>query len=282
MLGLFVLIVFILFILNRWLSSSIWLPFYKTLKQLKVFKIGQKGDANFGYSNIYEFDELNKSLNTMIHKIQSDFYNLKEFTENASHEIQTPIAIIKSKLESILQDKTLSNQRYQQVQSAYKSVSRLSKLNEALLLLSKIENQQFPNEIEINLCLLIKQRLAFIEEMIEFKQIEIIYNTGTPMLIKMNPYLAEILINNLLGNAIKHNIENGRIIVTSSQKQLIISNTGQPLTIAPEKLFQRFVKYNTTNKSTGLGLAIAFQICLNSHLSLHYTYQNGLHNIIIS
>ena len=146
MVGLLAVIVAILFFLNRWLTAGAWSPFYKTLEQLNAIKIGQEENIAFGNSPVDEFAELNRSLAAMVQKAQSDFRNLKEFTENASHEIQTPIAIIKSKLESVLQDKALSPQRYRQIQSAYESASRLAKLNEALLLLSKIENRQFGEE----------------------------------------------------------------------------------------------------------------------------------------
>ena len=282
MLGLFVLVVVVIFNFNRWLTASIWRPFYSTMERLKLFKIGQKHDISFDYTNVREFEELNTSLCEMFQKAQSDFNNLKEFTENASHEIQTPLAIIKSKLESVLQDKSLSSERYQQIQSAYESVSRLSKLNEALLLLSKIENQQFQDAVEVNICDLVQQRLDFIEEIIEFKKIKVTTSFQFPLYVKLNTYLAEILVNNLLGNAVKHNIEGGEIRITTLLNQLVISNTGKVLNIEPEKLFQRFVKHNAGAESTGLGLAIASQICVRSHFEISYNYQNGFHNLVVS
>jgi len=284
MLGLFMLIVLLLFFLNRWISSSAWKPFYKTITQLEAFKIGQKDKIVFDNSDVSEFEQLNQSLEIMVQKAQSDFNNLKEFTENASHEIQTPMAVIKSKLESVLQDKTLPTKRYEQVQSAYETVSRLSKLNEALLLLSKIENQQFTDVAEIDLCEIIKQRLEFLEELIDFKKIKITLQLEHTVIVKLNPYLAEILINNLIGNAIKHNIEGGQIIITSTPHQLVFSNFGNPLIISPDKLFQRFSKYNSGNDSTGLGLSIASEICAKSNLKLeyNYNYENGFHNLVIS
>ena len=281
MLLLFGIIALILFFLNQWMSSSVWSPFYKMLEKLNTFRIGQKGDVTFDKSNVYEFNQLNESLKEMVIKAQSDYNNLKEFTENASHEIQTPIAVIQSKLEFVLQDKSLSLQRYQQIQSAYESASRLSKINQALLLLAKIENQQFPEVTKLDLCELIKQRLEFLEELIDFRGIKIILNLEHPFIVKMNFYLAEILVNNLLSNAIKHNIEDGQILIISFPDKLIISNTGKPLTIVPEKLFQRFAKHNAGNDSTGLGLAIASEICIKSDLVLQYNYEDGFHKLII-
>ena len=282
MLALFAFIVLILFFFNRWLSASLWSPFYKTIDQLNSFKIGNKSNVNFGDTDVQEFEELNTSLQTMILKIQSDFNNLKEFTENASHEIQTPIAIIKTKLENLLQDKTLATKSYEQIQLVYESANRLSKLNEALLLLSKIENRQFPDVTEVNLCELAQQRLEFIEELIDFKKIEIVFNIKDPFVVNINAYLAEILINNLLGNAVKHNIKGGQITITSTHTDFIISNTGKSLSIPPEKLFQRFSKQNAGNESTGLGLAIASEICIKSGLILQYNYRDENHELIVS
>jgi signal transduction histidine kinase len=281
MLGLFILIVFVLFFLNRKLSFSVWSPFFNTLKQLKSFRIEQKKHVRFEDTDISEFQQLNESLTSLLKKVQEDFNNLKEFTENASHEIQTPLAIIKSKIETILQDKSLTPQLYQQIQVALESVSRLSKLSEALLLLSKIENRQFVEEKEMDICELIRQRLEFVEELTELKKLEVTVNFHSQIVIKINSYLAEILINNLLNNALKHNFEGGRIIITSSDKKIIFSNTGIPLTVPPEKLFHRFIKHKTGSESTGLGLSIVSEICKNYGVDLQYDNNGGFHNITL-
>jgi signal transduction histidine kinase len=282
MLGLFILIVFVLFFLNRKLSYSLWYPFFNTLDKLKSFKIEQKEPVRLEVSSIYEFQQLNESLNIMLKKVQEDFHNLKEFTENASHEIQTPLAIIQSKLETILQDKSLKPQLYQQIQVAFESVSRLSKLSDTLLLLSKIENRQFVEEKEMDLCELIRQRLEFIEELIELKKLVVTVNFLSPVVLKINPYLAEILINNLLNNAIKHNFDGGQIIISASVNKISFLNTGSPLTIPTGKLFLRFAKYKTGSESTGLGLSIVSEICKNYNIAIEYSYQYDIHNITLS
>lgn len=279
MLALFVILFVVLFALNYSLSFSIWKPFYNMLNTLKAFKIGKTQETHFPKTGTFEFDILNETLNGLTQKLQTDFINLKEFTENASHEIQTPLAIIKSKLEMSLHDPLLPENHRNYIHSAYESAIRLSKLNEALLLLSKIENRQFVEETNIDLTLLVKEKLNQIEELVELKNIKVSLDLNSSFEIKMNPYLAEILINNLLGNALKHNIRNGEIRITAERHLLTFSNTGKPLTIEPEKLFKRFVKQSASSESTGLGLAIAFEISSIYHLSLQYKYQNGYHTL---
>lgn len=279
---LFVLLILTLFFVNRWLSEKAWQPFFRSLSLLKSWKISENHPISFEQTGISEFDQLNRTLEEMIQKMQTDFINLKEFTENASHEIQTPLAIIKSKLELILNDHELSGTQHKRLHDAFETVNRLSKLNDALLLLSKIENQQFVEKTDIDFCKLIKSRLEFLEELFALKQIELTVQLDVPVIIPIHPLLADILINNLLSNALKHNSDHGKIFISSEINKITFSNSGNPLTIDPAKLFKRFVKNNISDKSTGLGLAIADEICKANHLRLNYTYQNHLHKFTIS
>ncbi len=278
---LFVLIFSALFFLNRWISSRVWDPFFMSLSKLNSWKIGKNQDVRFERTWVSEFDQLNGLLENMMQKIQADFVNLKEFTENASHEIQTPLAVIKSKLEMVLQDKTLTDIQHQRIRVAFESAIRLSKLNEALLLLSKIENQQFLLKEEIDICNLIKTKIDALEELFMLKHIEVSVDFRGPILFSMNPILSEILINNLLSNALKHNFENGRVRISCDNQVITISNTGKQSQIDASKLFLRFSKQTTSGESTGLGLAIANEICKTYDLELKYSYSHELHNLIL-
>jgi signal transduction histidine kinase len=280
--GLFLLVLFVLFFVNSWLSVKAWNPFFKSLSVLSLWKVEENQTINFDRTDISEFDQLNRTLEEMMRKIQSDFVNLKEFTENASHEIQTPLAIIKSKLELVLQDKTLNDQQNQRIHAAFESAIRLSKLNEALLLLSKIENQQFVDKAEIDFCQLIQSRVEYLEELFALKQIEVSINLEEKVVFTINPLLAEILINNLLSNALRHNIENGKVSISSGNQEITISNTGKSAGMDVSRLFQRFAKQTVSNESNGLGLAIAFEICKTNHLELNYSFSNKKHHFTIN
>jgi signal transduction histidine kinase len=279
--GLFLLVLFVLFFVNSWLSVKAWNPFFKSLSVLSLWKVEENQTINFDRTDISEFDQLNRTLEEMMRKIQSDFVNLKEFTENASHEIQTPLAIIKSKLELVLQDKTLNDQQNQRIHAAFESAIRLSKLNEALLLLSKIENQQFVEKAEIDFCQLIQSRVEYLEELFALKQIEVSINLEEKVVFTINPLLAEILINNLLSNALRHNIENGKVSISSGNQEITISNTGKSAGMDVSRLFQRFAKQTASSESNGLGLAIAAEICKTNQLQLEYHYSDEMHHLTI-
>lgn len=280
--GLFLLVMISLFFVNRWLSSKAWSPFFKSLALLSSWKFSEEQTVRFDKTGIAEFDQLNSILENMMQKIRTDFVNLKEFTENASHELQTPLAIIKSKLELVLQDKTLSDMQHQQIQTAFESTIRLSKLNEALLLLSKIENRQFVGQQEIDFCCLIQSKVENLVELFGLKKIEVTVYIESQVFFTMNPMLAEILVNNLLSNALKHNHENGKIIIRSEYQEITISNTGKNQKIDTSRLFQRFAKHTTSEQSNGLGLSIANEICKSAGFQLSYRYSDEMHQFTLA
>ena len=278
MILLFILLTLALFFLNRWLSSKAWEPFFMSTALLKSWKIGENKKVHFEGTGIAEFDQLNRTLEEMIEKMQSDYITLKEFTENASHEIQTPLAIIKSKLELLLDNQAINKEDHKQIHAIYETANRLSKLNEALLLLAKIENHQFPEKQEIDLAKLTESRLESLEELFDLKQIELVLDLSVPFIVTINPLLADILVNNLLSNALKHNSIQGKILISSSSDRLIFSNTGSPLIIEPQRIFNRLVKQSISNESNGLGLAIAKRICVSHRILLEYSYSDQFHH----
>lgn len=279
---LFILIILALFFLNRWLSNKAWKPFFKSSLLLKSWKIRENQQVLFDRTGIYEFDQLNRMLEDMTEKMRSDFINLKEFTENASHEIQTPLAIIKSKLELLLNDPVLTPLQHKQLHEVFETAIRLSKLNETLLLLAKIENRQFVEKTDIDFTSLIRSRLLYLEELFELKQLEVSTHLEHPFIVSIHPALAEILIDNLLSNALKHNMNRGKIVIIAGKINIVFENTGTPLTIDPEKIFHRFVKQSHSMASNGMGLAIADEICKSNQLVLEYSFQNQLHRFKLS
>lgn len=269
------------YFVQRWISKGIWKPFNNTLSKVKSFKLTKEQELELSYSNIYEFEELNGVLNKMVRKMQKDYKNLKEFTQNASHEMQTPVALINARVEELIQSKNLTDKQVYLIQEINNSSNRISKLTQGLLLLSKIENRQFQEIKNVDFDVLIKRKIEELEELFSHKQLKVEYEKNGNFVFYINPDLADVLLNNLIANAIKHNFFGGTIIIKLSDDGFEIINTGDTLSIDPKTMFQRFRK-GKTSLSTGLGLAIVKQICDVYGLSIEYYYQNKLHHMKVN
>ncbi len=267
------LMVFIiaLFFMNRYFFRKIWDDFFFTVDKINSYNWQVGPDLQLPPSEIQEFQNLNQVINKMTERIHKDFVNLKEFTENASHELQTPLAIMRSKIELLLQTENLDAEQIQLVASVYESVNRLANMNKTLILLTKIENNQFPETENINLKSRIEFHLENFEEMIDSKEIKIEQELED-VTRSMNPDLADILLINLIKNAIRHNHQGGDIHLKVNHKSLVIANSGQESDIAPEKLFHRFVKKQNSKESLGLGLSIVKKICDLYDCDVSYSY----------
>jgi signal transduction histidine kinase len=277
----FVLLIIILYFINKKLSLKIWQPFYDTLNDLKGFS---HDDHDFKLSTVTEIDEfieLNKTLDNLTTKVISDYQSLKRFTEDASHEIQTPLAIIQSKLETLIQYPDLKKDQAELIKSAYSSVQRISKLTQTLLLLTKIANDQFPEKRTINLSDLLGEKIKLFEDHINGKSLILKKEIKPEYFLETNFFLAESMVLNLIGNAVKHCITGGIINIRLEESNLEISNSGAPFSVPSSKLFERFFKVNTSSESPGLGLSIVKEICTLNKWKINYLYKDGQHKFIV-
>jgi signal transduction histidine kinase len=252
-------------------------PFHQTLKQLKKYSLNRPGNLALAETSTREFKELNKTLELMTKQIENDFQRTKQFTENASHEIQTPLAIIRNKLELLMQSDKIQHDEASLIQSAYEAVNRLSRLNKFLILLTRIENNEFPEKKVINFGTLVKQFSSQMEEKMQLKGIKISIQTHADFTHSINETLAEILISNLLSNAIRYTERGNEIHIEIYKKKISFSNPGFPFNVHPEKLFLRFFKISTRSKSLGIGLSLAKTIAESCDLDLNYSHQNSTH-----
>ena len=273
---------FITLLVNWFISKSIWKPFKRSLEKIRGAELQKMEAIHFEKTGITEFNELNASLNEMTHKIYDDYINMKEFTENAAHEMQTPLAVVQSKIELLLQDVNLTEEQALNMEQASHSLKRLSNLNQSLLLLAKIENSQFETQQRINLADTVNKYLQLFKEMSQHKNIDVVYNTAAPFMVNLHPLLADSLISNLVGNAIKYNYPGGKIDITIDSNTISISNTSHQPAITIEQLFKRFKKSTVTDEmSNGLGLAIVKKICDIHGLRIEYEFENGMHRFLI-
>ena len=278
---LMILIIIALLVANRYTSRQGWKVFYDTIEKINNYDVNSHETFSLNQSDIKEFADLNRVLLTMTERIKNDYFNLKEYIENASHEIQTPLAIINSKMELLLQAGDMKEKQYKMVADAYEASIRLSRLDKTLILLAKIENRQFPDSKPVNPATMINDQLESLEDLILSKKIRLIKKLDDLVTVPMNPYLTEILLVNLIKNAIRHNVTGGDLIIELSKSRLRIANSGPPLKMDPEMLFKRFQKSSASPESLGLGLAIVQKICDMYGFRVGYSYQNELHVMIV-
>ena len=276
--SLLILVLVVSFVTTIKMNKTVWNDFENNLKEIENFSFNKLQSIKLKQTNIEEFNRLNSTVTHLTQKLQHDYKALKEFTENASHEIQTPISIISLNLDEILQQ-NLSEQVFKQVITTQNAVKRLSNLNKNLLLLTKINNKQYPIDNNWSINNLINIKIIEFKPLLKSKKIKISYNQDGNFIIRLNTELAEIMLNNLISNAIEHNIDNGKILINISEKQLQICNTGKENSLTNSNIFSRFTKENS--QSCGLGLSIVKQICDTHKLKISYK-KNELHCFTIT
>lgn len=274
------LVAFCVVLTTRMVSRRVLASFRQTMKTIHGFNLKQKEKISFPKTTTKEFAELNGFLRKMTDKIIEDYASLKEFSENASHELQTPLAVLRSKLE-LLTETDISGEQAALIADMQNAVEKLSQINRSLLLLTKLENQEYESFEKVKFCKITKDILKAYEDRIEMKGLTIRQEIDNNIYLQIHPALGDILLNNLIGNAIRHNVQHGLIELTLRPEQLVIKNTGLPPKVPTEELFQRFKKSNQSSNSLGLGLAIVRQICEASHFGITYQYIQDMHTVTV-
>lgn len=270
----FSLVFMFLFYFNTKRNLTIWKPFFMNLEQMKNFSLTSKEPIHLVESDILEFSELKSEIETLTGKVKRDYENLKQFTEDVSHEIQTPLAIIQAKIDTIINENTINEKQFNQITSIQKDIQRLKQLNKKITILTKIDNNQFISTSSINLTDLINEKINNYKELTS----NTIHFTATKnLIIFMDAFLADILINNLITNALKYSLKNNAVLISVDENSLVISNIGEKAILHPEKLFQRFYRESTKNQSIGLGLAIIKKICDLYHFDVSYQFTKNRH-----
>lgn len=256
-------------------------PLYNTIDQLKQSNLDLE-NIKFRTSTTYEINKLNKELNAYSTQNKEQYLYQRQYSENLSHELLTPLAVIRAKTELILQSPNLRENDLLNLDGILQTVRRLSKVNQALILLSKISNNQFVDEEEIVLKDIIYESLENFEDQIDKKELQVSVNLPENEILKSNLNLLSILISNLIKNAVFHNVNNGTIGITLKDKTLTITNTGYENKKTTIDFFNRFISEKKSNDSIGLGLAIVKQICNMFDYKINYESKGTTHKIILS
>lgn len=268
-------LIILLFLMNRLLIRNLWQPFYRMLRQIKLFNLADQNTITELETKIDEFKEMNAEITAMSLRVKKDYMKLKGFVENASHELMTPIAVINSKIDSLVQLGLNTDEQGDIINDVYRTLRRLKKLNRSMLMLARIENRLIQQKTKLDLKQILQDLINDFQALFDSKRIKVTAALNKAE-IEINKDLLYILLNNLLTNAIHHNLPDGIINIKLSEHYLEISNTGQGKMLDTENVFTRFFK-SAESEGTGLGLALVKEICEIYNFELSYRYEDEMH-----
>lgn len=279
-LGIILVLILVLIIINRVVIRNLWLPFYDMLRQIKLFNLTDHNSIPGLQTNVEEFKDMSQEISAMSTRVKQDYQELKNFVENAAHELMTPIAVMNSKLDTLIQTHDLSERQSELISDVYATVAKLTRLNKAMLLLTKIENKLIIDKELIAVKPAIEAIVNEFQEIFASKELKL-HMQLTATEVSISKALMDILLNNLFTNAVRHNVLGGDIYVMLEQQKLTVQNTGRLEALDPQSIFQRFQK-SPESEGSGLGLTLARQICENYGFTLSYTYQQNRHTFTVS
>jgi signal transduction histidine kinase len=275
---LYVLLVITIVIINQIVLRKVWKPFYKTLNNLEKYEFGKGSKKKIRPTKIHEFQVLNQKIDAMIDRNEEAFRQQKQFIENASHELQTPLAIAINKLDLVIENNELTEDVAREISGAKLGLLRLSRLNKSLLMLSRIDNNQFPDRESVDLNSVIRTVIDEFSDMADYKELEIDIEQSGVFTASIHPDLAFVLVSNLISNAIKYCPAGGQISIKTSDAEIVVGNTSHAKPLDPNLIFNRFYKSDQDSSSTGLGLSIVKTIVDQlSNLIVKYHHTDGMH-----
>ncbi|NDV83967.1 HAMP domain-containing sensor histidine kinase [Bacteroides sp. 51] len=276
LLALFTLLLLCLLLVTRLVLKKSFRPLDRLLEWLGKVQPGKEVPPLENDTKIQEFSKLGEAAIDMSNRSFKAYQEQKQFIENASHELQTPLAIVRGKVELLAESEPLTEEQMKELDDIYNTLGRAVKLNKSLLLLSRIENKQYTDTEDIVLNRVIDNMLPDLMDIYESKHISLKREDAGEFIFRGNATLAQVLVTNLLKNALVHSAEGGELHILINSSSVIIKNSGSS-PLEKDKIFQRFYHAQTTKKdSMGLGLAIAKSIAASYRLSLDYTW-DGMH-----
>lgn len=278
---LYVLLLLIILSINIWVFRKNMKPLYVLIKWLDSSQLGKKNEPLENTTKITEFRKLNAATMAFAERGEKLFEQQKTFIGNASHEMQTPLAICRNRLEMLMEDETLTEHQLNELIKTHQTLENLTRMNRSLLLLCKIENGQFADTRSVCLNDILTHYLDDYKEVYAYRNITVTVTTDSSFCVEMNDSLVSVLVTNLLKNSFVHNIDGGFIYIKITANTFEISNTGEK-PLDRERIFERFYQGQKKEGSTGLGLALVDSICKANHLKIDYTYVENRHIFTIS
>lgn len=270
-----------LFIYDFIITQRLKLSMSRFITQIKKGNYESKKSTIIQKYDFVALTEIQVQLSQLVGEITTDTNEQKRYIENVSHELMTPIAIIRGKLELLIQSQNIEKQDLLLISDILSKLERLKRVNESLVLLSKLDNNQFPTTTEVNLSEIIDELLNLFEDQIRMKELTIKKSIHEDFVFNMNENLAYILFKNIIKNAVNHNLTKGYLHISSYKNEIVITNAGKVLKTPPDLLFERFKIGSETNDSIGLGLSIMNKICEISSIELMYSHGKGQHKVTL-
>ena len=280
--GLFVSLLVAILLINIWVFRRSMRPFYRLVDWLDHSRLGKKNVPLENPTHTTEFRKLNEAVMRYATHSEEVFEQQKQFIGNASHELQTPLAICQNRLEMLMEDETLSEPQMEEILKTYQTLEYVSKLNKSLLLLSKIDNSQFVETSEVCINEVLHRYVDDYCEVYDYRGIRLMVEEKGEFRIRMNETLAVVLVTNLLKNAFVHNIDKGEIRIVITSSGIRFGNTGNGEPLDGKRIFERFYQGKKKEGSTGLGLAIVDAVCRQYQLRVSYSAVDGMHCFEVS
>jgi len=267
---------------NYWVINRSFRPLYALLKWIDGFSVENELKPFDKETNITEFKKLEDAISRSARRNTEMYEQQKLFIGHASHELQTPLAICRNRLEILAEDPNLTEKQLEEILKTSQTFDHVIKLNKTLLLLTKIENGQYPEVSPINVNDLLKKRLEDYSEIYAYLNLNLTCEENTEKVLQLNETLANVLFNNLIKNTFVHNHPNGFIRIEIENSAITFSNSGQKQALNEEKIFKRFYQENKKEGSSGLGLSLVESICKHCKMDIRYKYKDGMHSFILS
>ncbi|MFV0344995.1 MAG: sensor histidine kinase [Bacteroidales bacterium] len=259
--------------------NKIWRPFNNTLLKLNTFSVTDEQLPEFPETDVQEFRMLNAQLTRMMGRTKNDYENAKEFNENASHELQTHLALVRVELDELITKASDKEEIMQPLSRAFNTVSKLSNVIKGLLLISKINNKELDKSEAINLRSEIESDAEIFKETAEIRDISFNMDFKNNAIILADKSLMNILFSNLLKNAVVHNHQNGFVNISLQGSVFEISNSCKEVLNDVSRAFERSVKGESGN--TGIGLSLVKHICNLCKIEIQYTVEGDVHKFTL-
>lgn len=251
-------------------------PLYDLLHWLDAYRPGGRPERVPNNTDVEEFRRLNVALQQAVDRSEELFERQSQFIGNASHELQTPLAIIGNRVEWLLDSTTITEEEAGELFKIKKTLSRAVRLNKTLLLLTKIDNGQFPESVEVDLVQMIRESAESYGDVYAEREVSVTQSLPAEFKVEMNESLAATLVTNLIKNAFVHSSNGSEVHISIAGRTLTISNAGEE-PLDKEHIFERFYQAARKEGSTGLGLALVAAICRYYNLRLEYFFADGKH-----